>query len=154
MIGGQQSVAGQHDGHALRVERVIDAPAEAIFDAFIALYDSQRPEWVTGSQLDLRPGGRWSVSFQVPDGLAFREERVITALERPGRLAYDMTAEYADAPGFATTVEITIEAVPGGQRLRLAQQGFPAPAIRDEFAGAWPDVLAELDRRVAQSPPR
>jgi uncharacterized protein YndB with AHSA1/START domain len=149
MIGGQRSEAGQHDGHALSVERVIDAAPEAIFDAFIALYDSERPDWVTGSQLDLRPGGRWSVSFQVPDGPAFREERVITALERPRRLAYDMTAEYADAPGFATTVEITIEAVPGGQRLRLAQQGFPAPAIRDEFAGAWPDVLAELDRRVS-----
>jgi uncharacterized protein YndB with AHSA1/START domain len=84
----QRSAAGQHDGHALSVERIIDAPPEAIFDAFIALYDSQRPEWVTGSQLDLRPGGRWSVAFQVPDGPAFREERVITAVERPRRLAY------------------------------------------------------------------
>ncbi len=45
-----------------------DAPPEAIFDAFVALYDSERPDWVTSSQLDLRPGGRWSVAFQVPDG--------------------------------------------------------------------------------------
>lgn len=30
------------DGHALSVERVIDAGPEAIFDAFIAMYDSQR----------------------------------------------------------------------------------------------------------------
>jgi len=149
MSGSQRPETGQGDGHALSVERVIAASPEAIFDAFIALYDSQRPDWVTGSRLDLRPGGRWSVSFQVPDGPAFREERVITALDRPRRLAYDMTAEYADAPGFATTVEITIEAVPGGQRLRLTQQGFPAAAVRDEFAGAWPDVLAELDRRVS-----
>ncbi|MGN6680661.1 MAG: SRPBCC family protein [Streptosporangiaceae bacterium] len=154
MSGSQRPEAGQRDGHALSVERVIDASPETIFDAFIALYDSQRPDWVTGSQLDLRLGGRWSVCLQVPDGPAFREERVITALERPGRLAYDMTAEYAGAPGFATTVEITIEAVPGGQRLRLAQRGFPGPAIRDEFAGAWPDVLAELDRRVFSSRPR
>jgi uncharacterized protein YndB with AHSA1/START domain len=42
----------------LRVERLIDAPSAAIFDAFVALYDSQRPDWVTDSQLDLRPGGR------------------------------------------------------------------------------------------------
>lgn len=154
MIGSQRPEAGKRDGHALSVERVIAAPPKTIFDAFIAVYDSQRPDWVTGSELDLRPGGRWSVSFQVPGGPAFREERVITALERPRRLAYDMTAEYADAPSFATIVEITIEAVPGGQRLRLAQRGFPGPAIRDEFAGAWPDVLAELDRRVSSSRPR
>ena len=98
MRSGEQSPAGQHSGHALSVERVIGAPAEAIFDAFIAMYDSQRPDWVTGSQLDLRPGGRWSVTFQVPNGPAFREERVITAVERPHRLAYDMTALYEMVP--------------------------------------------------------
>ena len=77
-MNSDQSPAGQRDGHVLSVERIIDAPPEAIFDAFVALYDSERPEWVTDSQLDLRPGGRWSVAFQVPDGPAFREERVIT----------------------------------------------------------------------------
>ena len=147
----QQPAGGQHNGHALSVERVIDAPPEVIFDGFIAMYDSQRPEWVTGSRLDLRPGGRWTVDFQVPDGPAFREERVITAVERPGRLAYDMTAVYADAPGFSTTVEVTIEAGPDGHRIRLAQQGFPTTQARDEFAGAWPDVLAQLAGRVSRS---
>jgi uncharacterized protein YndB with AHSA1/START domain len=151
--GDRQSPADRHDGHALSVERVIDAPAEEIFDAFIALYDSQRPDWVTDSQLDLRPGGRWSVAFQVPNGPAFREERVITAVERPRRLAYDMTAVYADAPGFDTTVEVTIQAVPHGHQVRLTQQGFPTTEVRDEFAGAWPDVLDELARRVSAPRP-
>jgi uncharacterized protein YndB with AHSA1/START domain len=146
------SPAGRGDGYGLSVERVIDGPAEAVFDTFIALYDSQRPDWVTGSRLDLRPGGRWSVSFQVPDGPAFREERVITALERPRRLAYDMTAIYDDAPGLSTTVEVTIEAAAGGQRIRLAQQGFPSAQTRDDFAGAWPDVLGLVAERV--SPPQ
>ena len=149
MNSSQRSAAGHHDGHALSVERIIDAPAETIFDAFIAMYDSQRPPWVTGSQLDLRPGGRWSVDFQVPDGPAFREERVITALERPHRLAYDMTAVYEDAPGLSTIVDITIEAVLDGHRLRLVQQGFPTAATRDDFAGAWHDVLGELAGRVS-----
>jgi uncharacterized protein YndB with AHSA1/START domain len=153
MNGEQQTPAGQHDEHALRVERVIDAPAEVIFDAFIALYDSQRPDWVTDSQLDLRPGGRWSVAFQVPNGPAFREERVITAVQRPHRLAYDMTAVYSDAPSFSTTVEVTIEAVPDGHRVRLVQQGFPTMEARDDFAGAWPDVLGELARRVSSRQP-
>jgi uncharacterized protein YndB with AHSA1/START domain len=131
------------------VDRVIAAALEVIFDGFVAMYDSQRPDWVTGSQLDLREGGRWTVTFQVPDGPAFREERVLTAVERPRRIAYDMRAVYEGAPSFATTVEVTIEDEPAGQRIRLAQQGFPTAQTRDEFAGAWPDVLAELDRRVS-----
>ncbi|WP_166427029.1 SRPBCC family protein [Nonomuraea mesophila] len=145
MNGSQQPPKGQY---TLDVARVIDAPAESIFDAFIALYDSRRPDWVTDSELDLRPSGRWSVGFQVPDGPAFREERVITAVERPHRLAYDMTAIYEDAPRFATTVEITIGTASDGQRIRLVQQGFPTAEIRDDFAGAWPDVLGELARRL------
>lgn len=152
MTGDQQAPAGQQ-GPALSVERVMDAQPEAIFDAFIALYDSQRPDWVTGSQLDLRPGGRWSVSFQVPGGPAFREERTITALERPRRLAYTMTAIYPDAPSIDTTVEVTIEAIAEGQRVRLVQQGFPTTDARDAFAGAWPDVLAQLAHRVAARRP-
>jgi len=53
---------------------------------------------VTDSRLDLRLGGRWVVAFHAPDGPAFREERVITAMERPHRLAYDMTALYEMVP--------------------------------------------------------
>ena len=59
------------NGHTLSVERVIDARPEAIFDAFIAMYE--------------------------------------------------------DAPTFSTTV------------------------TRDDFAGAWPDVLAELAHRVSRT---
>ena len=78
---------------------------------------------------------------------------MITAVERPHRLAYDMTAVYDDAPGFATTVEVTVEAAPGGHRIRLEQRGFPTVQARDEFAGAWPDVLAEVARRVTPPQP-
>jgi uncharacterized protein YndB with AHSA1/START domain len=148
-----RSGPGRRDGHALSVERVIDAPPEVIFDAFIAMYDSERPVWVTSSRLDLRPGGSWSVGFQVPDGPAFREERVITAVERPRRLAYEMTALYEGAPGFGTSVEVTVDAVPDGQRIRLVQQGFPAAGTRDEFAAAWPQVLGELARRISAPRP-
>jgi uncharacterized protein YndB with AHSA1/START domain len=153
MTSEQYSPAGHQDGYQLSVERVLDAPAEAIFDGFIALYDSQRPDWVTDSRLDLRPGGRWSVAFQVPDGPAFREERVMTAVERPHRLAYNMTAIYDDAPGFSTMVEVTIGAAADGHRVRLVQQGFPTVAARDDFAGAWPDVLRQVADRVSSPRP-
>jgi hypothetical protein len=46
-------------------------------------------------------------------------------------------------------VEVTIEAVPDGHRVRLVQQGFPTVQACDDFAGAWPDVLGEVARRTA-----
>jgi hypothetical protein len=46
-------------------------------------------------------------------------------------------------------VEVTIEAVPDGHRVRLLQHGFPTVQARDDFAGAWPDVLGEVARRTA-----
>ena len=134
--------------YTLSVERTIDAPAERIFDGFIALYDGDRPDWVTSSRLDLRPGGRWDVSFQVPDGPAFREERVLTVLDRPRRLGYDMTAFYGPEPSLRTTVTVTVEPAGGAQRIRLDQAGFPDEQVRDTFAGAWPDVLAQLAERL------
>ena len=79
---------------------------------------------------------------------------MITAVERPHRLAYEMTAVYDDGPGFSTTVEVTVEAATdGGHRIRLEQQGFPTAEARDDFAGAWPDVLAEVARRVTPPQP-
>lgn len=135
--------------HALDVSRTIDASPSAVFDAFVALYDSERPSWVLSSSLDLRVGGRWSVAFQVPDGPAFREERVLTVVDRPECLAYDMTAVYDEQPAFETSVRVTVTAVPGGQELRLVQRGFPTDSVRDQFAAAWPDVLAEIARRLS-----
>lgn len=35
--------------HGLTVECVSTASAERLFDAFIRLYDSERPDWVTSS---------------------------------------------------------------------------------------------------------
>lgn len=35
-----------------------------------------------------------------------------------------------------------------GTRLTLAQSGFPDDATRDDFATAWPDVLAMIAERI------
>jgi hypothetical protein len=56
--GDMRSQPEQGGGYGLTVERVINVAPEVVFDAFIALYDTERPDWVTDSQLDLRRGGR------------------------------------------------------------------------------------------------
>ena len=66
----------------LCVEREIDAAPEDVYDAFVALYDRERPEWVTESDLDLRVGGRWHVRFHPAPDPPFREERTLTDVHR------------------------------------------------------------------------
>src|ERR1700733_2349331 len=106
----------QPDGRALSSERTIGASAAAIFDAFIALYDSQRPDWVTGSQLDLRPGGRWIVGVHAPEGPAFGGDRSLTMGAGPRRIPYALRVIQDGGARFSTTVDVTIERVRGGHR--------------------------------------
>lgn len=108
-------------GYALRVERVIAATPEAIFDAFVAMYDRDRPKWVTRSELDLRPGGRWLVGFDVPGEGTFQEARVLMIVERPRHLAYDMRTTGYDPADFATHLDFTIVEGAEGQRVRVEQ---------------------------------
>ena len=67
------------------------------------------------------------VEFEPPGVSSFREERTITGLDRHRRLAYSVTVIPSDdQPSFSTGVTISF----------------------DDFAGAWPDVLALLEERL------
>ena len=101
MNSSQRSAVGPHDGHALSVEWIIGAPAETIFDAFIAMYDSQRPPWVRTLPASAPPWISRSRPFRTGTGSAW------------------------------------------------CSRASPRPPTRDDFAGAWPDVLAELAGRLS-----
>ena len=133
----------------LTVEKTIAASPDECFDAFVALYDSERPEWVTHSDLDLRVGGRWHVRFDPAPNPPFREERTVTDVHRGVELGYH--ARIQDDSGserFATQVLVTFQRAGDDTVVRLRQTGFEDRATRDEFEANWPGVLAELARRL------
>jgi uncharacterized protein YndB with AHSA1/START domain len=133
----------------LYVEREFAATAAEVFDGFLGMYGEPRPEWIVDSKLDLRVGGTWDVVFHPPGVGEFREHRVLTVIDRPHRLSYTVTV-LGDAPEFDTQVAIVIEPSDDSRTfLSLTQSGFPDAASRDDFAGAWPDVLALLAGRIA-----
>lgn len=136
----------------LAVERQIDAGPEVVFDAFLDMYEKDRPDWIVESQLDLRPGGEWLVTFHPPGLEPFSEDRVITEVDRPRRLAYTMTASASDRrPSFDTTVLLSFDEQGPMTRVSITQRGFPTAETRDEFAAAWPDVLELLEDRASTS---
>jgi uncharacterized protein YndB with AHSA1/START domain len=130
------------------VHRDYEVDPERVFDGFVGAYDDPRPDWVLTSECDLRVGGAWELQFRPPGLAAFSEHRVFTAVERPRRLAYRVTIEPADAARFSSDVEVRIVPSDGVTRLTLSQSGFPDDATRDDFATAWPDVLAMIADRI------
>ncbi len=130
----------------LRVEREYAGSAQAVYDAFFAMHGEERPHWIVNSDLDLRVGGTWTVTFHPPRLAPFQEVRVFSVVEPPHHIAYAMTVVSSSKPGFKTNVKIGISEQRAGTRLTLEQRGFPSSELRDEFAAAWPAVLENVEQ--------
>lgn len=82
--------------YEMRLERVLDAPPEIVFDALIdpdyheELY---APEgWrLLESDMDLRVGGVWNVVIEAPEGQRYPIIYVFSEIDRPHRLRYTMS---------------------------------------------------------------
>jgi uncharacterized protein YndB with AHSA1/START domain len=140
--------------HDLRLERVYDAAPEVVFDAFTDP-DAQRelyadaPDWIVEAHCDLRVGGRWTIVFGPPGAAPARESNVFQVVERPRRLVYASTMTMPDGSRIDTDMEVIFQPESGGTRLTIIQRGFPAPPLRDEFAGGWASILGRLGGVVA-----
>jgi uncharacterized protein YndB with AHSA1/START domain len=139
----------------LRVERVLDAAPEVVFDAFTdpdaqhEMY-ADTPDWVVRSECDLRAGGRWMIEFGPPGGKPARETCVFEVVERPWRLVYRSTMALPDGSSVGTRTHVTFEPTSGGQtRVTVVQSGFPSAGRRNEFADGWSDILDGLARVIA-----
>jgi uncharacterized protein YndB with AHSA1/START domain len=142
----------------LRLERVIDAPREVVFDTYLdpasqhEIWDDMLPGWrLLESESDLRVGGTWTIVFGEPGQVPDRVTSVFRKIDRPRRLVveestysgrYDSTVR--------TTVDLIFEEADGRTLLRIVQTGFETEASRDGMAKGWPAFLDAL-ARVATS---
>jgi uncharacterized protein YndB with AHSA1/START domain len=144
--------------HELRLERLLNAPPEVVFDAFTDP-DAQRelyadaPDWIVRADCDLRVGGRWTISFGPPGSEPARETNLFQEVDRPKRLAYASSMRLPDGSTVDTDVLVTFEEEDGATRLTIVQRGFPMAALRDDFAGGWPSILDGLGRVAAARAP-
>jgi len=80
----------------LTIERLIGAPPEVVFDAFLdpdaqtVLHDDETDAtWTVESELDLRVGGPWTIAFGNAGEVPYRETNVSSEVDRPRRIAFD-----------------------------------------------------------------
>ena len=138
----------------LRIERVIDAPPDVVFDTFLtddgqaAFYGQDDPGWVLESDCDPRVGGIWTITFgPAPDRL-YHHRHIFKVIDRPRRLVLATTESRPDGSSFELTIEFTFEPQDGRTLMAVTQSGFPTAELREEHGRGVPNAFARFERAV------
>ncbi|MEG9247830.1 SRPBCC domain-containing protein [Arthrobacter sp. Soc17.1.1.1] len=140
------------------VNRVITAPPEAVFDAWVTPATLSR--WWGGREIevpldsiamDVRPGGTWKATMILGEDMpAFHWRGEFLEVDRPRRLVLTMT----DEPGEdRELLSVALTAVDGGTELRFTQTGgHLSPEQYEGTAAGWQLAFDEMDTVLAASP--
>ncbi len=138
--------------YELRVERLIAATPEEVFDAYTdpvaqqAWFTILDPEMIVENEVDLRVGGKWVSVWGFSLDQMFRETNVFEVVDRPNRLVSTSSGSSPDGMTLETHVEITFEEQNGKTLMTVIQSGFPDEETRDFFASmAWIGAFDRLE---------
>jgi uncharacterized protein YndB with AHSA1/START domain len=143
----------------LKMERVFDAPPELVFDTLVDpaaqedLFSGQGQGWrLLKSEIDLRVGGTWTVVAGPAggEGEPDRLHSVFTEIDRPHRLAYDLSMFVGEwGRTIDSRVLYTFEEQEGKTLLTIVQSGIETEADRDAYMDGTPGFIDGLQRAVA-----
>ena len=117
--------------------RVIDAPAELVFEAFTAVRHLSRwwgPEGFTTTtrSFEFRVGGAWDFVMHGPDGTDYQEWITWTEIVPPERIALLHGASRGDPNAFASVLTFTPDGADGAATRIEMRTLFPTKELRDE----------------------
>lgn len=143
----------QEPGHAVRIERTFDAPAQDVFDAWTSPEVMRRwfhcqPDWDTPeAEVDLRVGGKVRVVMRRPDGTQVKAQGKYTSIDRPHRLV--MTWTFDDDRSNQQLVELTFSESEGSTTVVMINSRISTDERRDAQEQGWYGCLDELERLLA-----
>jgi len=138
------------DAEPIRVERLLAAPVEDVFDAWTdaaRMADWFSPIGRAEVEADAVVGGRLRVVMIVGD-TRLEHEGEFLEVRRPTRLSFTWRSRYTGDRPTVVTVELSDEE--GKTRLVLHHDGLP-PEVRASHAGGWGAILDRLSAAVATS---
>jgi uncharacterized protein YndB with AHSA1/START domain len=145
-----------NDDTSMRIERVIDAAPDAVFDTWTTA-ESMEQWYREGehfvarvTELDVRVGGRYRVEFGPVGQDPFVEHGEYLEIDRPHLLVMTETLEGVDSPWANTTVTLELRLEGGKTHLTLTHRGFPSREHRDIASGGWPGFLDRIERLLAE----
>jgi uncharacterized protein YndB with AHSA1/START domain len=145
------------DDTRLSLERVMPVSAEDLFDLWtdpteVARWWAPDGYGCVVDVLDTRPGGRWRIVLQRPDGTSIAISGLYRSVDRPRSLIFTWAWEgYDGERGRETEVRVTFEPVVGGTRLVLEQQPFENSQARDRHHFGWSACLDHIAKLCANT---
>jgi uncharacterized protein YndB with AHSA1/START domain len=136
--------------HALRVERLFDAPREKVFrawterDQLLCWYHFNDDWQIAEIVADVRVGGKYRVTWKAPDGSRWVEYGEYREIDPPKRLVKTCSFDFPDFDEDETL--LTIEFHERGQQtlVVLVHEGYRDAAHRDNHREGWPGYLDQL----------
>lgn len=144
-------------GNSVRFHRVLRAPAERIYRAFLdpdAMGKWLPPDGFTGRvlEMDARVGGRYRMQFtNFATGNTHRFGGDYVELVPNQRLRYTDRFDDPDLPGLMQTT-VDLEPVSCGTAVHIVQEGIPEVIPAEMCYLGWQDSLALLARLVETTP--
>ena len=138
----------------LRMERIIAATPERLFALWTEpeeLIKWWGPEGYTTPQhaMDVRPGGRYRISFKTEDGEYHEVGGVYREVAANSRLVFSWA--WHSTPERESLVTVTVAKDGDGTMLTLHHEQFVDDKARDGHRRGWTGTLDKLERYVSQA---
>ncbi|MGH2984277.1 MAG: SRPBCC family protein [Solirubrobacterales bacterium] len=146
----------QSDELRLNLSATLDAPPPVVFTACTEPDELAKwwgPAGFTSPsvELDVRPGGRYRIAMQPPDGELFHLSGEFREVDPPTRLSYTFEWEEPDPDDQRTIVTLSFKDLGDSTELSLGQGPFATEARRALHEAGWSDSLTRL-REVCRAP--
>jgi uncharacterized protein YndB with AHSA1/START domain len=134
---------------SLRLVRLIQAPPDKVYAA-LTDPDKMLRWWspdagpTIEATTDVRPGGRFEVTFRAEDGKAHTNYGTYREVVIDRKLVF--TWHWRASSEHESLVTILLEPWHGGTRLTLVHEGLPTDADRDDHRDGWSSGLEKLSR--------
>ena len=146
------------DERTLLITRVLDAPRDMVFAAWVD--QGQAAQWwgpkgftTVSNAMDVRIGGAWRRVMRSPEGTEHRSRGIYREIVEPELLVFSFAWEQGCPPGHGpeTVVTVTFTALAHDRtELTLRQEGFATVAGRDEHNVGWSSCLNRFADYLAQ----
>ncbi|MEJ6023348.1 SRPBCC family protein [Ramlibacter sp. PS4R-6] len=146
-------MAETQDKPVLEITRRYDAPPERVWQAWTDAQALTRwfgpggTDSVTQADLDVRPGGRYTIAFRTPDGEEHRVSGVYEQVAAPRLLSF--TWAWQSTPDRVSFVQVELVPDGGGTRMHFRHDRFFDRSARDNHERGWTATLAKLDALMA-----
>jgi uncharacterized protein YndB with AHSA1/START domain len=138
----------------LEIRRTLAALPAEVFAAFTepeALARWWGPAGFTVGSLEFRarPGERYRIEMQPPEGDPFYITGAFREVEAPVRLAYTFVYEDPDPDDVETVVDLSFVGRGGETEVTLTQGPFKTEARRELHRDGWGDSFDKLERLIS-----